>query len=141
MQRVILLLIVTLVLTSGFVLAVPSFYVEESENFTIQISCSTNGNVCSTSSWCNATIYYPNGTILKNNSAMDNGNNGVYTLFLENNETTPTGEYFSNIVCVDGYENDTSAFWYEVNPTGIRPSDQRTESLRHGRWIWHLRPI
>jgi len=106
-----------------------TFYVPQGSDYDLKISCAINGAMCSSSAWCNITAVLPNSTIIINNAAMTNLNNGYFNYTLDINETNTKGEYSVRVECRNGGLNDTTNFIYEVNPAGIRPSDQRTSAI------------
>jgi len=128
MKKLIILIIFGMVLIS-FASAETTFYVTKGESHTIKFSCERDGAMCPASTTCNITINYPNSTVLINNSVATNHYDGYFGYDLNENQTTPSGEYSTRVSCTDGNLNETSTFIYEVNPTGIRPSDQKTESI------------
>lgn len=98
-------------------------------------NCINNGAYCSDTAACNITSYYPNGSLMIGNKLMSN--NGYYynyTFQTFNSCNDYCGIYRIDISCYDGGKNGTQTFYAEVNPTGIKPSDQRTSTT--GRAIW-----
>jgi hypothetical protein len=55
-------------------------------------------------------------------------NDNYYNYTLLPNQTTQEGEHFVIITC-QGDTDGFSTFTYEINPTGIRPTEQRTETI------------
>jgi len=131
MKKIILILMMSMFLIS-LVSAETSFYVQKETNYTVKFSCENNGGMCSASATCNITINYPNSTTLIDNQATTNSNNGYFYYNLTSSQTTPSGEYSSRASCIDGSLNAATNFVYEVNPSGIRPSDQKTTSISRG---------
>lgn len=125
-KSIFLILVVMLI---PLVMGATEFFVDKDVVYDIKVSCDKDGGLCTATAECNLTINYPNSTILLDNQRMDNLNNGYFNYTLNENQTTPSGEYRTRVSCLDGGLNDTANFIYEVNPTGIRPSDQKTESL------------
>jgi len=64
----------------SFSSATSSFFVEKSTDYDIKFSCELGGAVCPVDTSCNLTIQYPNSTILINNNATTNLNNGYFNL-------------------------------------------------------------
>lgn len=122
-------LIFLMVLLIPLINAETSFYVPQNTNYTIKFSCETNGYYCSAAADCNITINYPNSTTMVDNIAAENLNNGYFGYNLSNYQTSVRGEYFSRVTCQDGLLNDTSTFIYEVNPSGIRSTSERSDSV------------
>jgi len=106
------------ILFISLVSAQPNFYVGESTNYEIKVSCENQGNFCSGSATCNITLVYPNSSLLVDNQAMTNLNNGYFNYPLIPSQTTPTGEFTGRTGCTDGNLSATTTFNYEVNPTG-----------------------
>lgn len=111
--------------------AEPLFFVEKDADYDIKVSCEIGGVRCSSSAICNLSVQYPNSSYLLNDEVMTNQDNGYfnYTLLSLRNETNITGEYDSRVECSQDGHNDTEIFTYLVNPTGIRPSSERTYSI------------
>lgn len=133
-KRVYLLIAVCFLLV-GIVCAETNLFVPQSDDYNLQISCENNGNFCTASATCNLTINYANSSTLINNQLMSNMNNGYFNYSLNENQTSVKGEYSARVTCIDGTLNDTSTFIYEVNPEGIRPSDQKTEAVSRAVWF------
>jgi len=127
-KRGVFFLILFLVLVS-FVSAEIAFYVPEDTDYCIKFSCENGGATCSSSAICNISINYPNSTAVVGTNLTSNLENGYFQFCLNKNQTNIKGEYFTRVECSDGGLNDTSTFIYEVNPTGIRPSDQKTNTI------------
>jgi len=125
MKCKLLISILFIVLFIGLISADTAFYIKKGEVYDIKISCENNGARCRTGT-CNITINYPNLTSMVNDGGMTNLNNGYFNYTLNENQTIVNGEYFTRVECNESGLNDTSNFIYEVNPTGIRPSDQKT---------------
>ena len=106
-----------------------AFYIPQYENYSIKVSADIDGARLSGLGACNISINYLNSTPLVSDGIMTNLNNGYFNYTLTSSDTDIGGEYFSRIECSDSGMNDTSVFIYEVNPTGIRPSDQKTASI------------
>jgi len=112
-----------------------SFFVKQNTNHNIIFSCDMNGGVCPNNVFCPLTITRANGTDLITSQNASNAGNGNYNYTLNVSETFTKGEYTTRVSCIDPLgrtANDTSTFIYEVNPTGIRPNDQRTDAISRG---------
>ena len=108
-----------------------SFYVEQAKNYSITFTCEIDGAVCSNSALCNISISYtPNSTNIVDNVATTNLLNSRFEYNLSAVNNAVKGEYKSTVVCYDGIGNGTDSFYYEVNPTGIRSTEQRTDTIR-----------
>lgn len=117
---------------TSFVSSETSFYVKNGDSYNLTFVCQNTENemaVCSGSTSCNITIHYPNSTILIDKGGTTNLNNGKFYYQLNENLTTTNGEYQTWIGCSDNGLNSSTSFIFEVNPTGIRPSDQKTSSI------------
>jgi len=112
--------------------AMTEFYIEENTEYSILFTCKNSGEKCSVSANCNLSINYPNSSVLISNQEADNIGGGYYQINLTTSQTTPPGEYTSKMDCLDGSENGISTFTYEINPSGIRPSTEKTTSISRG---------
>lgn len=134
MKKIILILLCLLLIP--VVLGGTAFYVEKGEPYTLKFSCEKDGTDCSTNANCNITIVYlQNSTTIADNNAS-NLNNGLFAFELDENQTNINGEFSTRVMCIDGGLNDTASFIYEVNPTGIRPSEQKTAATTRGIWFF-----
>jgi len=116
-----------------------SFYVEQSKNYSITFTCEIDDAVCSSSALCNISISYtPNSTNLVDNVATTNLLNSRFEYNLTANNNAVKGEYKSTVVCYDGIANGTTSFYYEVNPTGIRSSEQRTDTISRSIYFFFI---
>ena len=126
-----MLLFVTFFLVS-FIAAETSFFVPKGNSYNLTFICENEENVlslCSASASCNITINYPNSSILINNEETTNLNNGKFQITLNSSQTNTNGEHQGWVGCSDGTLNSSTNFIYEINPTGIRPSEQKTTSI------------
>lgn len=114
--------------------AVDSNYIfKQGSQIDIKRPCVNNGTYCSISSICNATVIYPNSTLLINNKQMQNQVSfHNYTL---NSSLVSNGEYETIIICTDGTSNTFETFFFEVNPTGIRSTDQRQTATSRALYV------
>jgi len=127
-----LLFFFIILLLIGFAGAETSIYVPKSQVYDLQFKCTDDSqplSICSVTTQCNITIQYPNGSILINNSAASNLHNGKFNFTLNENQTTPSGEYYACIGCSSSTLNASSCFIYEVNLAGIRTTESRTQAL------------
>lgn len=78
-------------------------------------------NPCGAGTNCNLTLYFPNGTLLINDSTMNALGSGVYNQTLGN--LTLEGDYPGSIFCSDGTYNGTSPVLVgivdDLNPPNI----------------------
>jgi len=128
MKPVILIFVIVLI-ALPLVTAADSFIVPQSSIYDLKVSCAKDGGLCSATALCNITVNYPNSSILVDNQIMTNLDNGYFNYTLNDNQTSVKGEYNGRAWCVDTGVNDTQTFTYSVNPTGIRPTESRTESV------------
>jgi len=131
MRKILLILMLGICLIS-LINADTAFFIKKATNYSLKISCENSGIDCSASASCNISIDYPNSTMMISNLSMTNLNNGRFQYNLSENLTSTNGEYTARVNCNDGGAGDISNFIYEVNPAGIRPSDQKTESITRG---------
>ena len=90
---------------------------EKSVKAEIKVPCEINEDVCSSSTHCNITIRYPNGTyIVASSVATYNHTTGDANYTLTNTEKV--GEYSTRIICKDGVYNGTSTFNFKITPAG-----------------------
>jgi len=107
-----------------------SFYIPKDTNYSIKFNCEIDGSVCSDSATCNVSIDYPNTSILVNNDAATLISNARYNYSLNGSQNSLVAEdYKIDIVCYDGNVNGSQTIYYGVNPSGIRPSEQRTNTI------------
>ena len=128
--------IIILIFCIGFISASSSFFIEQSTDYNLKFSCELDGYICPSDTSCNVTIQSPNSSILINNNESTNLNNGYFNITLNENQTAINGEYLMLIYCSGGGKNDTSNIIYEVNPPGIRQTDQKVESLSVGIYFF-----
>lgn len=111
-----------------FIQAETSYVFKKDSNVDLKISCfDEDKNFCSATTPCQVTINYPNQTNLLKNADLTYNTN-YYNITLNSTQTAITGEY-SVIVTCQGNSSGFATFTYEVNPTGIRASEQRTDAL------------
>lgn len=123
-----------ILLVTPIISAETDFFVKRSDFYDLKINAVIDGSRLSSSGTCNITISYPNATIMVDDAVMTNLNNGFFNYTLNSTQTTPNGEYTARAECIDSNINGTSTFIYEVNPTGIRPSDQKSSAINRGIW-------
>lgn len=85
---------------------------------------------------CFATINYPNGSVMLANREMTFNTGGIFNLTI--NETLPdiSGEYHSTMKCGDAVDFGFSTFIMEINPTGIRPTEERTQATTRSMYFF-----
>ena len=121
MKKLIFLLLFILCLTSVSAATYQS-------NTTIDLKHPIRVDGAIIASSCNITVYSPNKTILIDFEEMtDNGN--YHNFSINNSLVTPKGEYTYDVTCISGNVNGTESFSFLVNPTGIEPTAQRTDTI------------
>jgi len=107
-----------------------SFYIPQNTNYSIKFNCEIDGAVCTDTATCNVSIDYPNTSVMIDNQAATLISNARYNYTLESPNSSIVGEdYTLTMVCYDGQVNGSQSLTYGVNPSGIRPSEQRTATL------------
>jgi len=137
-KRILLLGMILSLFLISFISADTAFFIPKNNDYCIKFSCELNGGLCSAGAACNLSINYPNSSQLVSNINTTNLNNGYFEYCLNSTYTSINGEHQARASCIDGGLNDTSTFTYEVNPTGIRPSDQKTASLTRGIYFFSV---
>lgn len=130
---IILTLLIALFLVSA-VSAEPSYVFKKDSNVDLKISCFDNqNNFCNNNTICQLNINYPNQSNLVSNGTMS-FNNNFFNLTLDANQTKVSGEY-SVIASCQGNLSAFSTFTYEINPTGIRAREERTQAVTRSTYI------
>ena len=107
-----------------------SFYIPQSTNYSIKFNCKIDGAVCSSTAACNVSIEYPNTTTMVDNEAATLISNARFNYSLTDDQTSVLAEdYRFTAVCYDGNLNGSETITFGVNPSGISPSGERTDSL------------
>lgn len=109
-----------------------SFFVKKDNSYNLTFVCEDSRqqmSICSGTTTCNITIHSPSSIILIDNDEATNMNNGKFYYQLNENQTNISGEYQAFVGCSNSGLNSSTNFIYEVNPTGIRPSDQKTTPI------------
>ncbi len=133
-----LFLIMSAMSMSIIVVAETEFFVQKSDAYDLKFNCENAGALCSSATACNVTITDINSSVIVDNQATTNLNNGLFNITLTASQNNVSGEYNVRASCIDGGFNGTTLFVYEVNPTGIRPSDQRSSALTRGVWFFFI---
>jgi len=123
-----LFLYLLLILVVPIISAETAFYVPEDSEYSFRFNCEIDDSICSNTAACNLSIYYFNSSIILKGNATNLGN-GEFERNLTINDTKDSGEYKINVVCYDGGVNGSSIIYYEVNPSGIRSSQERTNTI------------
>jgi hypothetical protein len=82
----------------------------------IKVPCINNQTYCSGSAACNITILNSLDLIMVNNEAMTNGGSYFNYSF---NQTSVSGIYKAQVVCVDGGVNGYSLFNFDITSSGF----------------------
>ena len=127
-KRIFVFLILGLVLLT-LVSAETSFFVKKNTNYSINFICKLGGNVCPGGTNCNLSIRYPNSSYMISDSLTINVGNSKFEYNITQSQTSTSGEYSSVIECANTASNGTFSFIYEVNPSGIRTSQERTATI------------
>lgn len=136
MKKQIILLIFGMIFLFSilFINATDSDYIfKQGSQMDIKRPCFNNGTYCSSSAICNTTIIYPNSTILINNKQMQN--QIAFHNYTLNSSLVSNGEYETTITCIDGSQSGSETFFFEVNPTGIRSTDQRQTATSRALYV------
>lgn len=109
--------------------AEPAFYVPKDANYSVGFNCEIDDAICSDVATCGVSIYYINSTALMRNGTASNLGGGEFQRNLTVNQTSKVGEYRMTMVCLDGAVNGSQTTFYEVSPSGIRSTQQRTDTI------------
>ena len=119
MNNKLIALVFVFVLVGSFVIAEVELTIPFNQEFDLKRQCFNNGTFCSSGAVCNATIFYPDGTVLTNNQEMTN-QNSFHNLTLTNFNISQLGIMSASMVCDDpngqliGSNFDT----FEIDVTG-----------------------
>ncbi len=115
MKKTIITLILFVILP--IVIATPSFYVEQNQDYDLKISCFDNNNdFCTVSTVCTLTVILPNSTVIVNNKNMTY-NPSFYNYTIKSSNLTLLGEYQVIISCT-GTTSGFQTFSFEVTEDG-----------------------
>lgn len=121
------LVMISLVLVAG------ADYVKKNSIYDIKhpvrIDGHPNNNIA-----CNISVFDPNNTEIVDYAEMTNKFE-FHNYTLNSTYLNDSGRYLYDITCSTGVSNETESFEFFVNPTGIEPSDQRTESITRGIYV------
>jgi len=107
-----------------------SFYIPQDQNYSIKFTCEIDNAICSATATCNASIDYPNSSSLISNEQTTLIGNSRYNLSLNSNQTSLAGDgYTLALLCFDGNLNGTTTINFGINPSGISPTQQRTDTI------------
>jgi len=114
MKKIILLLL-TIVLVSGFV---SSQVYQINKEIDLKIPFEVNGSSASDSAICNVSIQYPNSSYLKDEETATNLGNGEFNITLTSDEISDLGIYSWVAFCCDGTSCAGGYGSFEVTQTG-----------------------
>jgi len=86
------------------------------EDFDLNVICFSNG-YCSAIAVCNATVFYPNNTLLIDNVAMTNNIN-YYNFTINGSLLNTLGEYDVSGFCTDAGSSQEIDFSFEITLSG-----------------------
>jgi len=107
----------------------------QNKSLDLNIPCSIDGAKCSPAATCNMNMKYSNGTYLKNYTLMDNQNNGEFNITFTADEVTTNGNYVGSMYCVDGNYNGTAPIKFEINPTGVEATAEKSDAVNRGIYV------
>jgi hypothetical protein len=118
-------LILMVILTIATVQATEeSFIFEEGELVDIKVPCIENDySLCSSSTNCTITIFYPDSSVLIDGENMTHNTN-YFNYTITGDNLTQLGEYSSSVSCV-GSDNGFTTFMFLVTPNGEEPTTGR----------------
>lgn len=83
------------------------------------------------------TITFPNETILVANKSMTSNEN-FFNYTLNETETNFTGQFTGRLLFSNGNSSGYTEFTYTLNPTGIPPTESRTNALTRTIYLFFL---
>lgn len=128
-KRGVCLLFLLVLIVIPVITAAPAFYVPQSSNYSISFGCEIDGNICSDNAECNISISHLNSTAILRNNVASNIGEGEFQKNLSKIQTSKAGEYKMKMTCYDVNVNGSSTIFYEINPSGIRSSQDRTDTI------------
>lgn len=115
------------------VMAEPAFIFKQSQSEDLKIPVyKADNSPADVTVTCKINVVSPNNTLVISNEDMSFNTGGVYNHSLVGLSVSTKGEYQTSVNCDDSSDFGFSSFVYEVNPTGIRASGQRTATLVSG---------
>ena len=98
-------------------------------NITLPVFMSDNSKA-DTSVSCYMSVVKPvTGELIVNDSAMTYNPNGLFNITLSSTLIDRAGEYDLNVRCDNSSDYSFLRFSLLVTPTGLEPTDQRTEAV------------
>lgn len=107
----------------------------QNESAQVRFPVRLGGGVAPIGTLCNFTMLYPNNTYLINFQPMTRLTD-EYSFNLTGTQTSQAGVYDSQVTCNFGGLNDTLSTSIIINPGGIEPSQQRTDTLSRTIWFF-----
>ena len=110
------------------VIATPSFFVEQSKDYDLKISCfNPDNSFCLVTTNCTITVLAPDNLLLIDNKNMT-FNIAYYNYTIPSTNLNKLGEYPVTVQCggtTEGYQT----FSFEVTKDGLAPGDDKTASI------------
>ena len=94
---------------------------QAAQELNLKVPFEVNGSIASALATCNISIYYPDGSYLKENVSMTNRNNGDFNITLLIGETNNLGLHEWRVFCCDGARCAVGYGDFEVTTTGKPP--------------------
>ena len=114
-RKIIILIFVVLLI--GVVIASPSYYFKRGVHIDLKLPCYNETNsMCPSTTTCNISIFYPNGTALVENDAMEH-NTAYFNYTIRSTQNVVDGEFPVSTHCF-GTNNGFSTFTYMVTQSG-----------------------
>lgn len=96
----------------------------------LKIPCKSNETICSNSAICNISVTNSNATLVIDNQAMTNLNNGFFSYLVSKNDTSVRGEYQAFVYCTDNDLQGANIIVFTITGTGrAEPSSLLTISF------------
>ena len=122
--KVILAVCILIFLVAPVYAEVQAFKLNDPADF--KNGCFVKGSPCDSTFECNITLQYPNDTLFINNRKMTH-NTGYYNITLPSSSTKVF--YAGEMYCSNTTEAGFETIEFVINPSGIVPSQERTDSL------------
>lgn len=108
--------------------AAEDIFIKQSTVYDLKRPCFNNGTYCDSSFACNFSMFLPNGTTVINNQEMTN-QVSFHNITLSAVDTQIKGTHAATMICTDGSESGSDTFEILINPVGLKPTDQRSNTL------------
>lgn len=93
---------------------------EQNSNIDLKVPCQFNGSNCDSTAVCNASVAYPNGSLMIENQLLTNGGNGVPNISIS--DSSVLGTYIVSAVCTQSGISGGTVFEFEISRTGTQLS-------------------